>query len=104
MDSWPDFWEQNKDLFHQHIADGFKFKKGKGLSHFVDAAGEYAIYPVGYITGVGRHDDPNHPNPFVASVYLGGSWAQRSFQTTAEVIKWAKEKAAEVKQQTKEGD
>lgn len=96
MDAWPTFWRHNKPLYERHIAAGYRFKHGDKTAHFVDGNGEYATYPVGYITGVGYNDNGT-PTPYYASVYLGESgWAQRSYKTRQECVDWAFEYAAEV--------
>lgn len=97
MDAWPTFWKHNKPLFEKHIADGFLFKNSERTSHFIDSDGNYAPFPVGYITGVGCSLDVGHPHPWHASVYLGDrGWAQRGFGTRDEAIAWAFEHAAQV--------
>ena len=95
MDAWPTFWDWNKPLFEQHVAAGFRFVRNKDTAHFVDANGDYASHPVGYITGIG-YSKNGSPNPYYASVYLGDSWAQYSGKTAAEVEKKAREKASKV--------
>lgn len=95
MDAWPTFWNHNKPLFEQHVAAGFRFVRNKDKAHFVDADGNYANYPVGYITGVGYVKNGN-PNPYYASVYLGDGWAQCNGKTADEAEKKARERASKV--------
>lgn len=96
MDSWSRFWKHNKPLHEAHIKKGFTFKKGERTSHFVDNEGNYASFPIGYITGVG-HNNNGTPTPYYASVYLGESgWAQRSFATIKEAADWALDKGKQV--------
>ena len=95
MDAWPTFWTHNKPLYEAHIKAGYTFKHGDRTAHFVDSDGEYAAYPVGYITGVGVSKNGS-PRPYYASVYLGDSWAQGSFSTYQEAITWGFERGKEV--------
>lgn len=100
MDAWPTFWSHNEPLFNEMIKKGFKFKRDNKLAYFVDSEGEYANFPVGYITGPGVDYNNGNPRPWYASVNGHNGWAQRSGKNQQEVVAWALEKGKEVLQGT----
>jgi hypothetical protein len=68
--------EHNKPLADAFKAKGYKWKAKDGKAYFVDNEGNYAGFPVGYITGPCR--DGNQIGKSYASVYLGDGWWQRT--------------------------
>jgi hypothetical protein len=69
---------QNRSLYDQMIQKGCRWKSGPRYQHFVDAEGDYAEYPVGYITGPCRAEENGSGTPYYISVNGADGWRQRS--------------------------
>jgi hypothetical protein len=96
MDAWPEFWDHNRPLFERHIGAGFRFVGGKETASFVDKDGNYAAFPVGYITGP-LCDYNGSPRPWHVGVYLGvRGWFSWTAATRTEAVSVAREKARAV--------
>lgn len=89
---------ENRRLYDEMIQLGFSWHSGSRYAHFINAAGKYEPFPVGYITGPSRAEENGNGKPWYISVNGPDGWHQKS-GTVADIGRlkaWAVQTQSEI--------